>query len=102
MRKIFFYIFSVKRLNFDYANFDEKILLSVDPLKIFSTLIEIHSPINTFFFDEIQNLEGWELFVNKLQRGGYNVFISGSNARLLSKELATFDRKTYSSRNFPL
>jgi hypothetical protein len=87
--KSFFTYSLLKDLSFGYANFDEKILLSVDPLKIFSTLIEIHGPINTFFLDEIQNLEGWELFVNKLQRGGYNVFISGSNARLLSKELAT-------------
>ena len=52
-------------------------------------LIEIYGPITTFFFDEIQNLEKWEFFVNKLQRGGYNVFITGSNAKLLSKELST-------------
>jgi predicted AAA+ superfamily ATPase len=87
--KSFFTYSLLKDLNFGYVNFDEKILLSVDPMKIFSTLIEIHGPINMFFIDEIQNLEGWELFINKLQRGGYNVFITGSNAKLLSKELAT-------------
>jgi predicted AAA+ superfamily ATPase len=87
--KSFFTYSLLKDLNFGYVNFDEKILLSLNPLKILSTLIEIHGTINIFFLDEIQNLEGWELFVNKLQRGGHNVFITGSNAKLLSKELAT-------------
>jgi len=45
--------------------------------------------MNIIFFDEIQNMEGWELFVNKLHRSGYNLFITGSNAKLLSKELST-------------
>jgi uncharacterized protein len=87
--KSFFTYLLLKDLDFGYVNFDEKILLSLDPLQIFSTLIEIHGPVNVFFLDEIQNLDGWELFVNKLHRGGYNVFITGSNAKLLSKELAT-------------
>ena len=46
--------------------------------------------LKTIFLDEIQNLGGWGLFVNKLLRSGYNVFITGSNARLLSRELATY------------
>ena len=40
-------------------------------------------------FDEIQNLPKWELFVNRLQRRGMNLIITGSNSHLLSKELAT-------------
>jgi len=87
--KSFFTYSLLKDSKFGYVNFDESILLSVDPIKIFSMLIEIYGPITTFFFDEIQNLEKWEFFVNKLQRGGYNVFITGSNAKLLSKELST-------------
>ncbi len=43
--------------------------------------------MHIFFFDEIQNMVRWELFVNKLHRRGYNVFITGSNARLLAREL---------------
>ena len=42
-----------------------------------------------FFFDEIQNLPKWELFVNRLQRTGRNLLLTGSNAHLLSSELAT-------------
>ena len=40
-------------------------------------------------FDEIQNLPRWELFVNRLQRQGYRLVVTGSNANLLSSELAT-------------
>ncbi|MEM3039706.1 MAG: ATP-binding protein, partial [Candidatus Methanomethylicaceae archaeon] len=39
--------------------------------------------------DEIQNVNGWELWANSLQRRGYRLIITGSNAKLLSKELAT-------------
>ena len=39
--------------------------------------------------DEIQNLKNWELFVNRLQRQGYNLVITGSNSKLLSQELST-------------
>ncbi len=39
--------------------------------------------------DEIQNLPGWELWVNKMYRRGANLIVTGSNARLLSHEMAT-------------
>lgn len=41
------------------------------------------------FFDEIQNLPRWELLVNRLQRQGLRLIITGSNSQLLSGELAT-------------
>ena len=41
------------------------------------------------FFDEIQLVKNWEMFVHQLLREGYNVFITGSNASLLSNELGT-------------
>ncbi|MEQ1665611.1 MAG: ATP-binding protein, partial [Bdellovibrionales bacterium] len=40
-------------------------------------------------FDEIQNVAGWELFINKLHRQKKNILLTGSNSRLLSSELAT-------------
>lgn len=42
-----------------------------------------------YFFDEIQNVENWEIFVRQLHERGEKVFITGSNASLLSKELGT-------------
>ena len=41
------------------------------------------------FLDEIQNLPEWELTVNKLHRRGYNIILTGSNARLLSREMGS-------------
>lgn len=45
--------------------------------------------IRVLFFDEIQLAPHWEVFINQLLREGYTVFITGSNASLLSKELGT-------------
>lgn len=42
-----------------------------------------------WFFDEIQNIPAWEIFVRQLHDRGEKVFITGSNASLLSKELGT-------------
>lgn len=45
--------------------------------------------IKVLFFDEIQLVNKWEIFVNQLLNERYSVFITGSNATLLSKELGT-------------
>src|SRR3989344_1988177 len=42
-----------------------------------------------FYFDEIQNVIGWENFIISLLNEHYKVYITGSNSRLLSKEIAT-------------
>lgn len=44
---------------------------------------------NTLMFDEIQTVEGWEIFVHQLLREGFRVYITGSNASMLSTELGT-------------
>jgi predicted AAA+ superfamily ATPase len=45
--------------------------------------------VDYYFFDEIQNLKDWELLVNTLHRVGKNILVTGSNSKLLSRELAT-------------
>ena len=45
--------------------------------------------IKILFFDEIQLIHGWELYVNQLLREHYTVFITGSNASMLSVEMGT-------------
>lgn len=57
--------------------------------KIIESLKSIYDNPQFFFFDEVQNLPKWELFVNRLQRQGYNLIITGSNSKLLSRELST-------------
>jgi predicted AAA+ superfamily ATPase len=75
---------------FAYIDFDdEKILKIKDYDEILKGILEVYREFDFILFDEIQNLENWEIFVNKLQRRGYNLILTGSNAKLLSKELST-------------
>ena len=89
--KSFFAIHTLKKIdNFGYVNFDDEKLVTVNNYD--EIIIAINSLYNNpkfLLLDEIQNLEKWELFVNRLQRQGYNLVITGSNSKLLSKEMAT-------------
>ena len=82
----------LKDKNYGYINFDDERLAGVkandlnDFLEVFLLLNE---KVEYLLFDEIQNVEGWELFVNRLKRQGYNIVVTGSNSKLLSKEMAT-------------
>lgn len=75
-----------------YLNFDDERLVRFD-LEDFQMLLEVFIELfgkqSTFYFDEIQNIEGWERFVRRLYEKGNKIFITGSNAKLLSKELGT-------------
>lgn len=78
--------------NYGYVNFDDERLSGVKSQELndfLEVMNEIDPNFKYFFLDEVQNVEGWELFVNRLKRKGYNIIISGSNSKLLSKELAT-------------
>jgi len=79
----------LKNKNFGYVNFDEKGLIDIKLDTLLSSVKEIYSNVKILLLDEIQNIDGWELWVNSLQRKGYNLIVTGSNSRLLSKELAT-------------
>ena len=89
--KSFFAINALNKLgNFGYVNFDDEKLVEVrDYDEIVDTINSLYSNPKYLLLDEIQNLEKWELFANRLQRQGYNLVITGSNSKLLSKELAT-------------
>lgn len=73
-------------------NFDDD-RLALFQLQDFSILIETFIELfgiqQTYFFDEIQNIPGWEKFIRRLHNEGKKVFITGSNASLLSSELGT-------------
>ena len=75
-----------------YFNFDDDRLVQFtvnDFAKLQECFFELFGEQHTYYFDEIQNIEGWETFVRRLHNGGNKVFITGSNARMLSKELGT-------------
>lgn len=79
-------------VKYAYANFDDERL---DGLKagelndMLEVLYKINGEFTHLFLDEIQNVDGWHLFVNRMLRQGMRIIITGSNAKLLSSELAT-------------
>lgn len=77
--------------HFHFITFDDERLLNFQVSDFNSLLIELNklAPSQTIVIDEVQNIEGWERFVRRLHDEGYKVFISGSNSKLLSSELAT-------------
>jgi len=74
-----------------YANFDDERIGDLEDYdELVLALDDLYGCPHGFFFDEIQNLPKWELFVNRLHRAGRNLLLTGSNAHLLSSELATY------------
>ncbi len=75
-----------------FFNFDDERVLkfTVNDFQILTELfIELFGTQNTYYFDEIQNIEGWERYIRRLRDYGSKVFITGSNASMLSRELGT-------------
>ena len=73
-----------------YVNFDDIRLSGFETGDLVRLHKEIeHRGVKVLFFDEIQQIEDWERYVNQLLRDGYRVFITGSNASMLSVELGT-------------
>ena len=89
--------------SFGYINFDDEKLAEMEDYdSLINAVNSIYETPKYLLFDEIQNLEKWELFVNRLQRQGYNLVITGSNSKLLSKELASHLTGRYLLKNvFP-
>ena len=100
----------VPKHNILYINFeDERITLNQDQLDlILQAYQELYPKLDlaecSFFFDEIQNIKGWEKFVRRVfDTVSKNIFITGSNSKLLSTEIATELRgRTISYTLYPL
>lgn len=93
-------------VKYGYANFDDDRLanLRVEDLNtVLSCIYQIYgTDIKYIFLDEIQDVDGWHLFVNRLLRTNLHVIVTGSNAKLLSGELATHLTGRYNKiRLFP-
>lgn len=75
-----------------YLNFEDERLVDfelADFNSLYEVFLELYGERKVFFFDEIQNVVQWEIFVRRMQNKGHKFFITGSNASLLSKELGT-------------
>jgi predicted AAA+ superfamily ATPase len=81
---------SLQDVDFAYFNFeDDRLPESIDTDELLVALTSVWGEQSVFFFDEIQNLERWEQFLHRLHRSKKNLIVTGSNSKLLSRELAT-------------
>ena len=80
-------------IRYGYVNLDDDRLLGIkaeDLNTVLSCVYQLYgTDIPYLFLDEIQDVDGWHLFVNRLLRSKMKIFVTGSNAKLLSSELAT-------------
>lgn len=95
-----------QNIRYAYVDFDDDRLLglqSSDLNTVLNCVYQLYgTDIQYIFLDEVQDVEGWHLFVNRLLRQGLYVFLTGSNAKLLSSELATHLTGRYNEiRLFP-
>lgn len=97
-----FYLFEIKEMlqkelkkdktDFVYINFEDERLIDLktnDLNLILEAYSELFNKEPILLLDEIQNIKHWELFARRLADNNYKVFITGSNSKLLSKEIAS-------------
>lgn len=76
-----------------YINFEDERIASIEAselgllLECYAEMYGARKPL--VYLDEIHNITGWEKFARRLADSKYRVFITGSNARMLSKDIAT-------------
>ena len=75
-----------------YINFEDERLIGVTASDL-NLLLEVHFELSQkrpiLFLDEIQNIDGWDKFARRLADNKYKVYITGSNAKMLSQDIAT-------------
>lgn len=75
-----------------YVNFDDERLLGMttdDFDLILQAYYSMHDGHPIFFFDEIQNVDGWANFARRLANQKHRVYVTGSNAKMLSRDIET-------------
>ena len=80
-------------IRYGYVNLDDDRLANMEVVDLNTVLSCVYQLYGTdvpyLVLDEIQDVDGWYLFVNRLLRTNLHIFVTGSNAKLLSGELAT-------------
>ena len=94
-----------------FVNFEDERLAEFQT-DDFNSLLEAHLELYgkkpVVFLDEVQNIDHWDKFVRRLADAKYKVYVTGSNAKMLSKEVATtlggrffiYDAYPYSFREY--
>jgi predicted AAA+ superfamily ATPase len=83
---------SLKESEYCYFNFDDERIIA--DASILENIYNLHIVVYggkepVLFLDEIQNIDNWEKFVNRMYEQGIKIFVTGSNAKLLSSEIST-------------
>ena len=78
-----------------FLDFEDERLIALNTLASYDIIIDSYKTLfphlePVLFFDEIQNLENWHLYLKRLHVKGYKIYVTGSNAHLISREIATF------------
>jgi predicted AAA+ superfamily ATPase len=78
-----------------FLDLEDERLLGLNTLSNYDIIIDSYHSIfpnkkPVLFFDEIQNLDNWHLYMKRLHVQGYKIYITGSNANLISREIATY------------
>jgi predicted AAA+ superfamily ATPase len=81
----------LKESEYCYCNFDDERISWYPTLlnDVYALHLEMYRTEPVFFFDEIQEIPGWEKFVNRMYEQNHKVFVTGSNATLLSSEISS-------------
>lgn len=83
---------ALRGTNYAYVNFDDERLAGIDAENLnplLEALYAVYGEFTHLLLDEIQNVEQWHLFVNRLLRNDIRLVLTGSNSKLLSGEMAT-------------
>ncbi|RLD45088.1 MAG: hypothetical protein DRI89_02005 [Bacteroidetes bacterium] len=78
-----------------FLDFEDERLISLNTLAGYDIIIDAYKSLfphlkPVLFFDEIQNLKNWHFYLKRLHVQGYRIYVSGSNANLISREIATY------------
>ena len=78
-----------------FLDFEDERLIGLNALANYDIIIDSYKTLfpnlePVLIFDEIQNLKNWHFYLKRLHVRGYKIFITGSNAHLISREIATF------------
>ncbi|HDR52055.1 MAG TPA: ATP-binding protein [Mariniphaga anaerophila] len=78
-----------------FLDFEDERLVTLNTMSNYDIIIDSYKSLYpklepVLFFDEIQNLSNWHLFLKRLHVKGYRIFVTGSNANMISREIATF------------
>jgi len=78
-----------------FLDFEDERLIALKSLTNYDLIIDAYKTLYphvepVIFFDEIQNLANWHFYLKRLYVKGYRIYVTGSNAHLISREIATY------------